>query len=388
MSIFTGRGAYDVTQTLIGNAAMSARLLSEEQILSLDIDTFVERAIANAMPEMPVLDPDNITAERISNKSQSSYSTDTHYLAISVPFTGDERVFQFEPTRRRMNGLPFDVQGNELVFRASVDDSRAREKFDEELKAVGEHLAQLRHDIQHVPEQIRNDVTDIIVTRRRALEGASRAVESLGFKIRRRDEAPATYVTPVVQRKVVPPSAPKVSSAKPEPILDEAEYQHVLKVMDNMTHVMERSPKVFKTLGEEDIRTHFLIQLNGQYEGQATGETFNNEGKTDILIRTEDRNIFVGECKFWGGEKLLGETIDQLLGYLTWRDAKTALVIFNRNKGLTAMIATAVEAVKKHPNYKRGPQKESETRYRYVLRNKNDPDKEVVMTLMIYDIPS
>jgi hypothetical protein len=39
---------------------------------------------------------------------------------------------------------------------------------------------------------------------------------------------------------------------------------------------------------EEDLRQHFLVQLNGQYEGQATGETFNFQGKTDILIRAEE----------------------------------------------------------------------------------------------------
>lgn len=31
--------------------------------------------------------------------------------------------------------------------------------------------------------------------------------------------------------------------------------------------------------GEEDLRTHFLAQLNAQYEGQATGETFNFQGR-------------------------------------------------------------------------------------------------------------
>jgi hypothetical protein len=52
---------------------------------------------------------------------------------------------------------------------------------------------------------------------------------------------------------------------------------------------------------EEDLRQHFLVQLNGQYEGRATGETFNFEGKTDILIRAERKNIFIAECKFWDG---------------------------------------------------------------------------------------
>lgn len=88
----------------------------------------------------------------------------------------------------------------------------------------------------------------------------------------------------------------------------------------------ERSPKAFEQMGEEDLRSHFLVQLNGQYEGRATGETFNFQGKTDILIREGDRNVFIAECKFWHGEKQLLETIDQLLSYLSWRDTKADYV--------------------------------------------------------------
>jgi hypothetical protein len=54
-----------------------------------------------------------------------------------------------------------------------------------------------------------------------------------------------------------------------------------------MVRVMEQSPHAFATMHEEDLRTYFLVQLNAQYEGQATGETFNFQGKTDILIHTE-----------------------------------------------------------------------------------------------------
>jgi hypothetical protein len=59
---------------------------------------------------------------------------------------------------------------------------------------------------------------------------------------------------------------------------------------------------------------HYLVQLNGQYQGAATGETFNHTGKTDILIRHENKNIFVAECKFWGGYEELIATTTQLLG--------------------------------------------------------------------------
>lgn len=50
-----------------------------------------------------------------------------------------------------------------------------------------------------------------------------------------------------------------------------------------------------------NLRFHFLVQLNGQYEGMATGENFNYQEKTDILIKYNRQNLFVGECKFWKG---------------------------------------------------------------------------------------
>jgi len=86
------------------------------------------------------------------------------------------------------------------------------------------------------------------------------------------------------------------------------------------------------------IMTSFLFQLNGHYQGQATGETFNSNGKTDILIRYENKNIFIAECKFWRGESLYLKTIDQLLGYVTYRDTKTALLIFIKNKNFTDIL--------------------------------------------------
>lgn len=52
--------------------------------------------------------------------------------------------------------------------------------------------------------------------------------------------------------------------------------------MEGMVRVMECSPRDFSHMGEETLRSHFLVQLNAQYAGQATGETFNYEGKTDI----------------------------------------------------------------------------------------------------------
>ncbi len=130
-------------------------------------------------------------------------------------------------------------------------------------------------------------------------------------------------------------------------------YEHILTVISNMAQVMERSPQAFAKMDEETLRTQILVPLNGHYEGQATGETFNYDGKTDILIRSEGRNIFIGECKFWKGAASFKDTIDQLLGYAAWRDTKTAIILFNRNKNTSAVVAQIPDLLKQHSNFKR-----------------------------------
>jgi hypothetical protein len=151
---------------------------------------------------------------------------------------------------------------------------------------------------------------------------------------------------------------------------------------------MERSPSAFKSIDEESLRSHFLVQLNGHYEGQATGETFNYSGKTDILLRVDGRNIFIGECKYWGGPKKLLETLDQLLSYASWRDTKVALVIFNRNRNFSAVLEAILPTVQGHQNFKRLLPIEGETRFRFVMSHRNDPAREMIITTLVFDVPT
>jgi hypothetical protein len=206
--------------------------------------------------------------------------------------------------------------------------------------------------------------------------------------MKRREGAPTTYAAPVARRKpaVARPTA-TTSAFQPEPTLPTEEYNHILSVMQNMVAVMERSPTAFETMGEEDLRQHFLVQLNAQYEGQATAETFNVSGKTDILLRSEGKNVFIAECKFWKGEKQLLETIDQILGYLSWRDTKTAVLVFNRNANFSEVLGKIEAAVPRHACYKRTLGKAGETTVKYILHQPNDPNREIWLTVMAFDIP-
>ena len=214
-------------------------------------------------------------------------------------------------------------------------------------------------------------------------------VASLGFKMKVREGAPTTYVAADVRRRISP-VLPAASAAPyvPEPTLAMADYEHILGVMQNMTQVMELSPSAFHDVDEEALRSHFLVQLNGHYQGQATGETFNYEGKTDILIRSEGRNVFIAECKYWSGTKKLGETIDQLLSYSSWRDTKTAVVVFNRNRDFSKVLASIPDAVRSHSQFRRELPGATETVFRYLFAHKDDKNRELQLAVMAFDVPT
>jgi hypothetical protein len=185
-------------------------------------------------------------------------------------------------------------------------------------------------------------------------------------------------------------SPPSQEKSKAEPLTvptDMQQYEEILSVLSNMVTVMERNPKTFEGIEEEALRDHFLVQLNGKYKGQATGETFNKKGKTDILIRVDGKNIFIAECKFWGGEKKLKETLDQLLGYTAWRDTKLALLIFNRNKNFSAVLEQISEVMKNHPTFTQELSYPSETGFRFILHHPEDKNRELLLTVLAFEIP-
>lgn len=172
-----------------------------------------------------------------------------------------------------------------------------------------------------------------------------------------------------------------------KPTLPLEEYEHILEIVMNMATVMERSPEAFSGLGEEHIRQHFLVQLNGHFKGEATGETFNFNGKTDIIIRRENVNIFIAECKFWKGYQAFSETIDQVLNYATWRDARLAIFVFNQNRNLSNVLENIRRSISTHPLFIREESYDLETGFRFYLSHKDDPQRELLMTVLVFDVP-
>jgi hypothetical protein len=168
--------------------------------------------------------------------------------------------------------------------------------------------------------------------------------------------------------------------------LDEARYQRILEILHQTGVEMERHPGVYEGRGEEALRDHLLVALSPNFQS-ATGETFNKTGKTDILIRHEGKNVFIAECKFWSGLKVFYETIDQALGYLTWRDSKAAVICFIPNKELDPVLRQIEAETLKHPCFLKYHGERADGWYNFEFHLKDDRTRSVKVAVLCFHFP-
>jgi hypothetical protein len=311
---------------------------------------------------------------------------------VRVPYEGDRESFLIKPSiygPPKPNRVHALTDGH-VILTYPTDVTHDATVVGNEIRS---YLARIKQWLDYVRDTIGNTsiygaALSEIRSRRESMVTSEANIKSMGFHLMRREDAPQTYRVPVKRNRIEPKFARTFDTADPEPELSDADYDVILDVIANMAQVMERSPSAFQEMREEDLRSHFLVQLNGQFEGAATGETFNFDGKTDILIRIKGKNIFIAECKFWSGESQLLETVNQILGYLSWRDTKTAIILFNRNRKFSAVLSNIPIALQTHSSFKKYLGTRHESQFKVVLRHQQDTDKDVLLTVLAFDVPT
>ena len=136
--------------------------------------------------------------------------------------------------------------------------------------------------------------------------------------------------------------------------IDKSNYNSIISTIRHHLEATESNPLAIRKLNNEElIRDTILWALSSNYF-IASGETFRQSGKTDILISFKDKSAFIAECKIWRGNKYVSEAIDQLLSYTTWRDSKSCIIIFNlENKDYDSICHEMLEIAKKHKSFKK-----------------------------------
>lgn len=184
-----------------------------------------------------------------------------------------------------------------------------------------------------------------------------------------------------------------ISSRKPiikarAPQISMDEYENILGIIHNWSEGIERSPKGPLHQSEETLRDQCVTTLHTHFPGQVTAESKNKNGKTDIRMSVDSGALFIAECKIWNGPAGVLKALDQLMGYLTWRDNKALLLIFNRSGSRLDVIDSARTIASKHQHHKFLSTKRMPNGSRHKFRDPSDQKSEITITIIVVDIPS
>ena len=315
-------------------------------------------------------------------------------VCYHLPYTGKEYLFRCSTSIWIDQTVFFD--GQCLCFEVYSLSSDLKEIAADIKKQAEEIMGELETQRRHVTSEIEkynnrlpSVVAELFQKRKQEFLDQNQVVAFLGVPVKKREDLPETYAIPTPEFRKSVNVEPRVTEVgyKSEPTLPDPVYHDILQTIHDVGKMFERLPSTYSDKDEEALRDHLLLYLEPRFKGSATGETFNKSGKTDILIRHENSNAFIAECKFWKGQKAYLETITQLLGYLMWRDSKSAVVVFVRNKDLSSVLQTTKGVTPNHPNYLGFVDKKEDTWFNYRFHINGDPNREVKLGVLFFHVP-
>lgn len=315
-----------------------------------------------------------------------------------IPFSGKSRLWEARPSSH-FGIFPFGWVGKEpdenglgdlvhiVAKPATGRRGEIEQNWKQNLDLIKKYLEAQRRDIEQFHSQLPDEMRQAVRARRERIERFQGLSESLGIPLRLKGGAPPLEPIKIKKKITVNLPPPPKSGYKAEPGITDEIYQAILKMIRYTLRTWETTPKPYSLHGEEDLRDMILAHLNGHFVKEASGETFRVKGKTDILIQEKDGCAFIGECKVWHGTKQVSEAVDQLLNYHTWRDCKSALIVFNKDvAGFTGLLDKMPEALGKHPLIVRDLGTQSQGEWRYVFRTKEDEGRRVTVQAFLVNL--
>lgn len=400
----------DVLRNQLEQITSKVQNEGERYLLNIKEEEYIDHLISEFTIDIPIVDFDAITispTERMIPASRHpsagffmddmDKSFNRQVIIYHFPFSGDVNVLDYMPNPRinwteefTYNDSPTD--GGEINFEVInfTNDSEAiRRQSEQTIGNLKTQLGHIHNQLKGYNNSLRQEITQRVQARKNDLMKKSDFLSQLGIPVRKRDNLPETFSIPVpkIPKKIIPRPQITTSNPNPDPSLNLDTYDEILQVVHDLGKAIERMPSTYRGKTEEALRDHFLMSLEPRFQGSATGETFNKTGKTDILLRYEGSNAFVAECKYWGGEKLYLETIDQILKYLTWRDSKAAIIIFVKNTDFSSVINKVKDITPTHPNFVSFDGQKEDTYLSYKVLLTGDPERKLFLTVLLFHFP-
>lgn len=306
-------------------------------------------------------------------------------VTLHVPFTGDPMLLRLRPSRWSSVFPRAEIGSGELLHQVTgphLSSEQVTVSFNSFRTSITQYVDATNADVRQHNARLEAELRRFVAARRSRLLDQRQLASGLPFQLRPAGSA-APYPVPVRRSKLLLSQSRPATPFQPEPFLGDAIYEDVLARIVAFGSMVERLPRSVGAMDEEGLRDHLLLVLNGNYEGQVAGEVFNREGRTDVLLRSGDRNVFIAECKVWNGPAKFGPAVNQLLNYLVWRDGKAALVLFIKTGNPTEVVRKADQVVAGHPLcVRRFDPADPTVRIDYLLRSTADPERTVRTALL------
>lgn len=331
------------------------------------------------------------------NMFRETYQQKVFEIFVTIPFDGNKDLFFCHPSTSTVVYLDkgVSINSNNVTATIILDKLDENAYFSEVNKIIGtlnSNLPRIHAEIKPWNDGLENFIKQSLESRKGVVSQKFDFMEKIGLKVN--PKSTEYLVPPTVVKKAIPTPATETSKtvAKEKvPILQQEVYSDIREVLYNVGKAIERKPSIYKDKHEEDLRDVFLLFLETRYEATTgVGEAFNKKGKTDILLKyaKDGTNLFVAECKFWKGQKEFLKAIDQLLGYLTHRDSKTALIFFVNQKEMTNIVSTIKTEITQHKNYGRHVKDTYEHSINYEFTLPDDSNKKIQVEVILFHFPS
>lgn len=364
MSYYDGNRLDNYLRKHLRDAHAELAGLDPNVLLAENVDVLIEVLMSKHLPTEISVDWDGVTStgiDEVTTKVRDQFGRDQIYevpaskTTLRFPTSGCLEMLRYPASQAYMSArLDFEVDERRDTIEVEITE---RELTAELIK---QRIAGLREQVDNRVKWANADLAQVRNTAPSELRAAYDQRKDRITRDRHVQDALGIPVQPTgIPRRAVPARRKQVTLATrrsqerfvPEPVLDEATYRDVLEGVQGWARTLERTRRTTMKLDEEELRDLLLGTLNTYWAGNAGGELFNNNGKTDILVRAEDRNVFIAECKIWGGPRAAAAAIDQLLGYLVWRDSKAALIMFIKTADPAATVDKLHQAIEDHPRH-------------------------------------
>lgn len=349
----------------LSKALSALEKINPDQLLTHDVAKSVEHVIETFKIDELVLLWDRRTADAphfLEDLTKDPVrACDILGHTIWIPFEGDPDLLSILAASKTEAKPPFSgaiplgfIENGALMLRltASGDSSDLVATFQDRKKLIEQCLSLLKEEVDGFNTRLAASIRAKAARRQESYSGSITALSMLQIPLKVRAGEPNFQKVPLERKLARILKSEPQRGVNPERGISIDDYEHIVSVIRHAGRTFEQTPSTFAMHNEDGLRDIVLANLNGHYHGLAAAEAFRKTGKTDIRIEDAGRSAFVAECKIWDGPSTLKKAADQLLGYLTWRDCKASIIVFNvKNVQFQSILNKTPLALKEHPQF-------------------------------------